>query len=39
MLDDCNRRDEKQTLQKWLAEVPGMSLVRRVDHLAVMKVS
>ena len=39
MLDDCNRRDEKQTLQKWLAEVPGMSVVRRVDHLAVMKVS
>jgi predicted O-methyltransferase YrrM len=39
MLDDCHRRDEKETLRKWLAEVPGMSLVRQVDHIAVMKVS
>jgi hypothetical protein len=39
MLDDCHRRDEKETLRKWLAEVPGLSLVRQVDHLAVMKVS
>jgi glycosyltransferase involved in cell wall biosynthesis len=37
MLDDCHRRDEKETLRKWLAEVPGLSLVRQVDHLAVMK--
>ena len=39
MLDDCHRRDEKETLRKWLAEVPGVSLVRQVDHLAVMKIS
>jgi predicted O-methyltransferase YrrM len=39
MLDDCHRRDEKETLRKWLAEVPGLSLVRQVDHLAVMKIS
>ena len=38
MLDDCHRRDEKETLRKWLAEVPGLSLVRQVDHLAVMRV-
>ena len=24
---------------RWLAEVPGLSLVRRVDHLAVLRVS
>jgi Methyltransferase domain len=23
MLDDCHRRDEKETLRRWLAEVPG----------------
>jgi glycosyltransferase involved in cell wall biosynthesis/predicted O-methyltransferase YrrM len=39
MLDDCHRRDEKETLRKWLAEVPGLSLVRQVDHLALMKIS
>ena len=39
MLDDCQRRDEKATLHRWLAEVPGLSLVRQVDHLAVMKIS
>lgn len=39
MLDDCHRRDEKETLHRWLAEVPGLSLVRRVDRLAVMKLS
>jgi predicted O-methyltransferase YrrM len=39
MLDDCHRRDEKETLRKWLAEVPGLSLVRQVDNLAVMKIS
>jgi predicted O-methyltransferase YrrM len=39
MLDDCHRRDEKETMRRWLAEVPGLSLVRQVDHLAVMKVS
>jgi len=39
MLDDCHRRDEKETLRKWLAEVPGVSLVHQVDHLAVMKIS
>jgi glycosyltransferase involved in cell wall biosynthesis len=39
MLDDCHRRDEKETLRRWLAEVPGLSLVRQVDHLAVMKIS
>jgi len=39
MLDDCQRRDEKVTLQRWLSEVPGLSLVRRVDHLAVMTIS
>jgi predicted O-methyltransferase YrrM len=39
MLDDCHRRDEKETLRKWLAEVPGLSLVHQVDHLAVMKIS
>ena len=39
MLDDCHRRDESETLRKWLAEVPGLSLVRQVDHLAVMKIS
>jgi precorrin-6B methylase 2 len=39
MLDDCHRRDEKETLRKWLAEVPGLSLVRQVDHLAVMTIS
>jgi predicted O-methyltransferase YrrM len=39
MLDDCHRRDEKETLRKWLAEVPELSLVRQVDHLAVMKIS
>ena len=39
MLDDCHRRDEKETLRRWLAEVPGLSLVRHVDHLAVMTIS
>ena len=39
MLDDCHRRDEKETLHKWLAEIRGLSLVRQVDHLAVMKIS
>lgn len=39
MLDDCQRGDEKETMRKWLAEVPGLSLVRQVDHIAVMKVS
>ena len=39
MLDDCHRRDEKETLHKWLTEVPGLSLVRQVDRLAVMKFS
>ena len=39
MLDDCHRRDEKETLRRWLAEVFGVSLVRRIDHLAVMKIS
>jgi len=39
MLDDCHRRDEKATVRKWLAEVPGVSWVRQVDHLAVMKIS
>jgi glycosyltransferase involved in cell wall biosynthesis/predicted O-methyltransferase YrrM len=39
MLDDCHRRDEKETLRKWLAEVPGLSLVRQVDDLAVMKIN
>ena len=39
MLDDCHRRDEKETLRRWLAEVPGLSLVRQIDHLAVMKIS
>jgi predicted O-methyltransferase YrrM len=39
MLDDCHRRDEKETMREWLAEVPGLSLVRQVDHLAVMKIS
>jgi len=39
MLDDCHRRDEKETLHKWLAEVPGLVLVREVDHIAVLKVS
>jgi glycosyltransferase involved in cell wall biosynthesis/predicted O-methyltransferase YrrM len=39
MLDDCHRRDEKETLSRWLAEVPGLSLVRQVDRLAVMKFS
>ena len=38
MLNDCHRRDE-ETLPKWLAEVPGLSLVREVEHLAVMKIS
>lgn len=39
MLDNCHRCDEKETLRKWLAEVPGLSLVHQVDHLAVMKIS
>ena len=39
MLDDCHRQDEKETLRKWLAEIRGLSLVRQVDHLAVMKIS
>ena len=39
MLDDCHRPDEKETLRKWLAEIRGLSLVRQVDHLAVMKIS
>jgi predicted O-methyltransferase YrrM len=39
MLDDCHRRDERETLRKWLAEVPRLSLIRQVDHLAVMKIS
>ena len=38
MLDDCHRRDEKETLRRWLAEVPGLSLLRKVDHLAVMEI-
>jgi predicted O-methyltransferase YrrM len=39
MLDDCHRRDEREALRRWLAEVPGMSLLREVDRLAVMKIS
>jgi hypothetical protein len=31
--------DEKETLRKWLAEIPGLSFVRQVDHLAVVKIS
>jgi hypothetical protein len=31
--------DVEETLPKWLAEVPGLSLVPEVDHLAVMKIS
>jgi glycosyltransferase involved in cell wall biosynthesis/predicted O-methyltransferase YrrM len=38
MLDDCHRRDEKETLRRWLDEVPRLSLLRHVDHLAVMKI-
>ena len=38
MLDDYNRRDEKETLRRWLEEVPGLTLVRQVDRLAVMTV-
>ena len=39
MLDDCHRRDERETLRRWLDEVPGLSLLRQVDHLAVMTIS
>jgi predicted O-methyltransferase YrrM len=39
MLDDCHRRDEKETLRRWQAEIPGLTLVRQVDHLAVLKLS
>jgi hypothetical protein len=39
MLDDCHRRDEKETLHRWLAEVAGLSLLRQIDNLAVMKIS
>jgi predicted O-methyltransferase YrrM len=39
MLDDCHRRDERETLRRWLAEVPGLSLLHQVDTLAVMKIS
>jgi glycosyltransferase involved in cell wall biosynthesis/predicted O-methyltransferase YrrM len=39
MLDDCHRRDEKETLRRWLAEMPRLSLLRQVDRLAVMRVS
>lgn len=38
MLDDCHRRDEKETLRKWLAEDPRLSLVRQIDRLAVIEV-
>ena len=38
LLDDCHRRDEKETLRRWLAEFPALSLVRRVDRIAVLKV-
>jgi hypothetical protein len=31
--------ETKETLRKWLAEVPELSLVRQVDHLAVMRIS
>lgn len=39
MLDDCHRREEKQTLRRWLAEVPGLSLLHQVDHLAVLRLN
>jgi hypothetical protein len=37
MLADCNRRDEKETLRRWLAGA-WLALVRTVDNLAVMKI-
>ena len=39
MLDDCHRRDEKETVRRWLDEVPRLSWLRQVDHLAVMKIT
>jgi predicted O-methyltransferase YrrM len=39
MLDDCHRRDEKETVRRWLNEVPRLSWLRQVDHLAVMKIN
>lgn len=39
MLDDCHRREEKETLHRWLAEVPGLSLLHQVDRLAVLKLN
>jgi glycosyltransferase involved in cell wall biosynthesis/predicted O-methyltransferase YrrM len=39
MLDDCHRRDEKETVRRWLDEVPRLSWLRRVDNLAVMRIT
>ncbi|HET9649961.1 MAG TPA: hypothetical protein VFP34_17240, partial [Microlunatus sp.] len=38
MLDDC-QWDEKETLSRWLKDVPGLTLVRQVASLAVMEVT
>ncbi|GAB3926819.1 hypothetical protein GCM10011575_08500 [Microlunatus endophyticus] len=38
LLDDYNRRQERETVNRWLVEYPELEPGRRVDHLAVLTV-
>ena len=38
LLDDYNRRQERETVSRWRAEYPELTLGRQVDHLAVLTV-
>ncbi len=39
MLDDCHRWAEKETVRRWIDEVPGLELVHQVDRIAVLKLN
>ena len=36
MLDDCHRWAEKETVRRWIDEVPGLTLVHQVDRIAIL---
>ena len=39
MLDDCHRWAEKETVRRWIDEVPGLEMVQQVDRIAILKLS
>lgn len=39
MLDDCHRWAEKETVRRWVEEVPGLTLVHQVDRIAILKLN